>query len=1101
MSPEGAPDATCADLVRLIRQLDDGRAPAPPAAGAGPPSPRGEAPAAATEAVGDADPAAAHGEEEPGAGRGAKTLPGAEAPSECLTALMAHIQRLNKELDSAGGGSGGAVQACDPVSPSGSAVSPSGSEQAEMKRYAAFLQKHRRLRRQQRLPDGPLEAVLSSPERHAQSGELSPMSQGTSQAPAVTATPREYESFLKRHKDKRRKFKAMVSSVCMKANESIPESPAEGAGDPDLGPLPRTLSETKLSSEEGASEASSILYYPHRSDAECLSPRSASEVLNESTSPWSRASSGPETLTLLLENTASLMARLSTIQADHVPDLLQEMGARNVVAAALASELESSEREATVTASIESEAGATEALTTSTPNKAANIKRSMSFNTQAQLDTLVTEAGALLTRLSSADARGISELLEDISGDNMLAAILSAELGPRSAAIGGSFMSASIEHSAACQQPADGAQVENALTAAASPVVSEVSAKNSILKRSSSGLKKSVSFNSQEQLGILLEDAASLVARLSSTEPVAVPEVLQEMSDRNQMASCLAGGLEDSGASSPKEKLGFGSGGASSPSVPTLKEDGQFDAVRNEDSMQRYAEFLAANRRKRQNLRQKTKFTRSMSFNTREQVDTLVSEAGDLLTRLQSADAEGILDLLQEIKDNNMLAALLWAELKQNTPQASPERAETSGEQLTSVVESEAASAPMLKSSKSDEELELLLEATGSLLARLNSAEAGGMTNVLEEMSSRNTVAAAVLSEMETGISGVARTPSADRLAAILSAKVASSTQKDDKNLKEDDVSAAHSLKEQPASAVNESPPSATARTLSLDTSEGLKLLEEELGALLVRLDSANAAEVVGIIQDMSSRNMLAAVLSSTLEQTQERCPAEDIERAADAAIQTNSVGRRLSIGTQQDLDDLIRESNTLLSKLASSDVATVSDTLLELSRERNALAQILVDATSATRSRGMQNKPNLKKTNSLVEMFKALQMEGVVVETKLGKSGSFRVSDPSDEDDVVLRAQEYLDADDQNSRDQPALSSLTKTMLEFRSQAAATRRAIQVSEPSEGGGEKEGAVRPEVLPSFVTLLASDGSRCVGEGGEGGGGGGGCSRRCGACRE
>ena len=762
-----------------------------------------------------------------------------EVEASDLTRLLAHIQRL-KEFDSEASGaleqpckSGPAVHLA--ASPSPPAKSRDGSppavaqdrQQVDMERYAAFLQNHRRLRQQQRLPDGPLAAaVLSSPERHGQSEALLSTSPSTAQARGITATPKEFQSFLTRHKEKRRKFKASVSSVSLKANESILESPAEGLGDPgpEHCPRTRTLSETKLGSEESGS---SILYHPEGSDAESArsswevpsvcsradsqSTRSFLEVHNHTTSPCSRASSTSVSLGSLMQDTASLIARLRAVQASDVPGLLQEMNALNSDAAVSASELGSAEQgahETTAPASSEVKAQATGTPTKSTPNKPCSIERSISVNTQAQLDTLVTEVGALLTRLLSADACGISELLDDISGDSMLAAIVSAKLGQHTpASTGGASLSAPVEEAAVSQQCANGGEVPEGFTDAASPVVSE-RLRDSILKRSSSRvLKKSVSFDSLEKVEIPIEETASLT-RVSSPEPGTVPEMLQDVSDLNPIACFLV------------SELGSANTTASTlvEAASLREEDVQLDAARNEDAMDGLKDFAAATRRK---------------------------------------------------------------------------------------------------------------------------SQCDCVRNVLEEMNSRNTEAAAVLEEqhltnkfLDPGRSNVA--------GSILSMELTSPTQKD--------------------------------------------------GAKSQEGDSVSAGVVPA-----------AHRILRRLQEAQGPGPGQYTDGGDDVTIETNPVRRRLSISTQQDLDDLVQESNTLLGKLASSDAATVSEMLLELSR--CALAQVLVDTT-----------PKLKKGNSLVDVFRFLKEEGAVVETKLGESGSFVVSERDDQDEVSGSAQDFLDFGDGKS-------------------------------------------------------------------------------------
>jgi hypothetical protein len=772
-----------------------------------------------------------------------------EEEASDLTRLLAHIQRL-KDFDSKASGaleqpckSGPAVHLA--ASPSPPAKSRDGSppavaqdrQQVDMERYAAFLQNHRRLRKQQRLPDGPLAAaVLSSPERHGQSEALLSTSPCTAQAMGITATPKEFQSFLTRHKEKRRKFKASVSSVSLKANESILESPAEGLGDPgsEHCPIPRTLSETKLGSEESGS---SILYRPEGSDAESArsswevpsvcsredsqSPRSPLEVHTQTTSPCSRASSTSVSLGSLMQDTASLIARLRAVQASDVSGLLQETNALNAEAAVSASELGSAEQEAheaTAPASSEGKAQATGTPTKSTSNKPCSIERSISVNTQAQLDTLVTEVGALLTRLLSADACGISELLDNISGDSMLAAIVSARLGQHMpASTGGASMSASVEEAAVSQQCAIRGEVPEGFTDTASPVVSE-RLRDSILKRSSSRvLKKSVSFDSLEKVEIPFEETASLT-RVSSTEPGTVPEMLQDVSDLNPIACLLV------------SELGSAKKTASTlvEAVSLRVEDVQLDATRNEDAMDGFKDFAAATRRKSQ---------------------------GDCVT------------------------------------------------------------------------------------------------NVLEEMNSRNTEAASVLEPQH--LTNMLLDPGRSNVVgSILSMELTSPSQKDGAKSQEDDSGSA------------------------------------------------------GVVP--AAHNVLRR-----LQETQGPGPGQHTDGGDDVTIETNSVRRQLSISTQQDLDDLVQESNTLLDRLASSDTATVSEMLLELSRCENALAQMLVDTT-----------PKLKKGNSLVDVLRFLKEEGAAVETKLGELGSFVVSERDDQDEVSGSAQDFLDFGDGKSSSMTQLLS-----------------------------------------------------------------------------
>jgi hypothetical protein len=759
-----------------------------------------------------------------------------------LTRLMAHIQGL-KELDSE---ASGALEQPLQSRPAFHLASPPAEErsrdgeppavaqdrqQVDMGGYAAFLKNHRRLRQQQRLPDGPLAAAVnSSPERHGKSEELLSTSPSTAQARGITATPKEFQSFLARHREKRRKFKASVSLVSLKANESILESPAESVGEPgsEPCPIPRTLSETKLDSEESGS---SILYHPAGSDAESAhspwevpslcsrsdsqSPRSPLEVLNQTTSPCSRASSTSVSFVSLMQDTASLIARLRAVQASDVPDLLQEINALNAKAAVSASELGSAEQEAHEAIAPASSETKAQATGTPTKSKPGSIERSISSNTQAQLDTLVTEVDALLTRLLSADALGISELLDDISGDSMLAAIVSAKLGRQMpASTGGASMSASVEEAAVSQQCANRGEVPEGFTDAASPVVSE-SLGDSILKRSSlSGLKKSVSFDSSEKPGIPIEETASLT-RVSSTDPGTVPKVLEGVSYLNQIACLLASEL-----------------GSAKTTVSTLveavslcEEDSQLDATRNEDAMDGRKDFAAATKRK---------------------------------------------------------------------------------------------------------------------------SQGGCVTNVLEEMNSRNTGAAAVSDAQD--LTNMLLDPGRSNVVgSILSTELTSPTQKDGAKSQEDDSGSA------------------------------------------------------GVVP--------AAYNVSRLLETQ-GTPGHYTDGGDDVAIEINSA-RRLSISTQQDLDDLFQGSNTLLDKFASSDVATESEMLFELSRCENALAQMLVDAT-----------PKLKKDNSLVELFRLRKEEGTVVETNLGKSGSFVVSERDDQDEVSGSAQDFLDFGDGKSSSRRQLLS-----------------------------------------------------------------------------
>ena len=63
-----------------------------------------------------------------------------------------------------------------------------------------------------------------------------------------------------------------------------------------------------------------------------------------------------------------------------------------------------------------------------------------------------------------------------------------------------------------------------------------------------------------------------------------------------------------------------------------------------------------------------------------------------------------------------------------------------------------------------------------------------------------------------------------------------------------------------------------------------------------------------------------------------------------------------------------------------------------------------------------MDTTPKLKKGNSLVDVFRFLKEEGAVVETKLGESGSFVVSERDDQDEVSGSAQDFLDFGDGKS-------------------------------------------------------------------------------------
>ena len=844
----------------------------------------------------------------------------------------------------------------------------------ELKRYAEFLAENKR-KRLSRSPatksNGPLENILKSPGRCAPNGVEASPTQDEQQSPSTPTTPVEYQSFLRRHKEKRKMFKAMLNSPSFRAQECIEESPAESCVEPEsVQPMPRTLSGSALAVlDETGSATSSILHHGNNAGSDTtLSSGNSSPVQNNRCTLKSNMSfNSQEQLQLLVEETGALMARLESTDARDVASLLHDMRNRNTLAEILAHELDSASAEIApepvheaVSEPETATAGNQPTFTPPATRGSGTLKRSLSFNTQEQVDTLVVEAGSLLTRLTSSDARGVAGLLQDLSSSNMLAALLATELELQEAAAATEEGEAaaeavlktpeayvSLKQDDVCgaakkkeeeltlyaeflaenrrercpiaqHEAAPKTEAGPAIEPAASTVPEIPAAENSLAV-----LKSTMSFSSQEQLQLLVEETGALMARLGSSGAADVASVLHDMSDRNTLAAILAAELD-----APDDQ-------AATHDVSSNIADGA------------------------KSLRRSSSLKRSFSLNSQEQIDTLVSEASSLMTRMSSQDSRDLYDVLLELSVSNGIAAILSSEITSRT---------ASGQEVKAAASVQTAEATLAKQ-----------------------------------------------------------------------------------------VEVATKL------------PSVLQRSISLNTQADLHLLVEETGALMGRLGSTDAADVISTLQAMRSRSSLAAILSSAFDQgevsssRQELTPATPATFAApaeDSGKTLPTLKRQLSISTQDQLNILINEAGTLLDRLSSTNAAAMSNVLLELSEE-NMLASLLVQEAGVTEvakekqvaqlSASPPNRPPLLPTNSLTRMFLALKHEGAVVERALPASGpSFAVDGDEGltEEAFTETLAAALESDclDADAAPSPVKSTLTRTMDEFRSQAAATRQAIKIT-------------------------------------------------------
>jgi len=325
-----------------------------------------------------------------------------------------------------------------------------------------------------------------------------------------------------------------------------------------------------------------------------------------------------------------------------------------------------------------------------------------------------------------------------------------------------------------------------------------------------------------------------------------------------------------------------------------------------------------------------------------------------------------------------------------------------------------------------DEQIDTLVGEASALMMLLRS---GDLSHLLQEMSGSNIVAAMLSSEL---------TAHAHVRAA-----------------------AAH---DSSAERINHGAVAPMSRPMALgaNTQEEMDKLVEETGALMARMGSTDAEKIQSTLQDMSSRNSLSALLASRFElpsnapsQTQveksaipQNCLHDDAQQH-DTAIRLSQLKQSVSVTTQDDLDALIEDTGMLLGQLLTTDAASLSDMLVELSSESvlaGILCETLVSDTvdmdvrgdttgSHTPSPAKKSEvgsyeivgSGISRVDSLQVMFQALKGEGLLVETRLGRDGSFRV-------------------DSHNSPPQPAssaASSLSRQMMELRDQAAQVSQVI----------------------------------------------------------
>ena len=564
----------------------------------------------------------------------------------------------------------------------------------------------------------------------------------------------------------------------------------------------------------------------------------------------------------------------------------------------------------------------------------------------------------------------------------------------------------------------------------------------------------------QQRIHVLMEETAAVMTRLNSVDASEVPNLLADMSHQNDLAAILASNLKTSDSVKASEN-----------EIESTKELGSQTNFGSQSGV-----LLS---------KQKRKIYRTISFDTGEQLSNLRSECGSLLTRLASSDARDLSNLLSDMSGSSVLAAMLLDGLISDAPITSTddhvrlsdtvERAEVGTAEERRETEAEVRTEQQL--------LNVLLEQTGSLIARLNSTDTGRVEGLLSEMSERNCVASALLSQSEqplpshaeidalindagslmTRMKSEGNTPGHlhqmkedNALAAIITQELMSASVAA-KDVPIPDVASANmeSLRSETSQAANEVSTTTLQPTLSIDTQEHLDLLVEEMGALMGRLGSSNASNIDNALQEMSSRNAVAAILASRIKQDTVASQTSPSELASPSSEQVliepleagveggrnRSLKRSLSLNTQNELDDLVKESGTLLDRLASTQAEAAADLLFEL-KDESILAGILCEA--------MAEKP--AKTNSLTKMFKQLKADGAVVETRLGKSGSFRVHG-KDNDSATLSEQSLAAALEDSGmesvtqtsscKDHVVMQTLRRNMAVFRQEAAKTRQDL----------------------------------------------------------
>ena len=560
----------------------------------------------------------------------------------------------------------------------------------------------------------------------------------------------------------------------------------------------------------------------------------------------------------------------------------------------------------------------------------------------------------------------------------------------------------------------------------------------------------------QQRIHVLMEETAAVLTRLNSVDASEVPNLLADMSHQNDLAAILASNLKTSDSVEASEN-----------EIESTKELGSQTNFGSQSGV-----LLSE---------QKRKIYRTISFDTEEQLSNLMSECGSLLTRLASSDARDLSNLLSDMSGSSALAAILLDGLISDAPITSTddhvrlsdtvERAEVGTAQERRETEAEVGTEQEL--------LNVLLEQTGSLIARLNSTDTGGVEGLLSDMSERNCVASALLSQSEqplpshaeinalindagslmTRMKSEGNTPGHlhqmkedNALAAIITQELMSASVAA-KDVPIPDVASANmeSLRSETSQAANEVSTTTLQPTLSIDTQEHLDLLVEEMGALMGRLGSSNASNIENALQEMSSRNAVAAILASRIRQdtvASQTSPSELASASSEQVLiepleggRNRSLKRSLSLNTQNELDDLVKESGTLLDRLASTQAEAAADLLFEL-KDESILAGILCEA--------MAEKPT--KTNSLTKMFKQLKADGAVVETRLGKSGSFRVHG-KDNDSATLSEQSLAAALEDSGmesvtqtsswEDHVVMQTLRRNMAVFRQEAAKTRQDL----------------------------------------------------------